>query len=284
MSLKRLSFLLCTLVLSLTMAACGAAEPAETGDSAPLALPETLVSQVLLDQASSGYMEGECAAEGHIILDTDQEEGFWLVYALASVGQYGFCTGHFEKVSGSGAIPTRFTISQDENGNYVCDEVWEPEDGSYYGDSIKETFPRKLWNKALNAHERYGELQEQEEAYAQAYLESIGREAPIGDYGDFEHPLFTENGMSVEVSNALLTIEKLYPFPMYIGNVEKIEDGVRYVYETAWAHQGDGVGTATYTKYEYDTNQVVQRYIFQVEGDTYTETHPQGPGLNASVP
>lgn len=284
MSLKPLTLTLCTLVLCLTMAACGAAEPAETGGSAPLELPETLVSQVLLDQASSGYMEGECAAEGHIILDTVREDDVWQVYTLASVGQYGFCTGHFEKISGSGAIPTMFTIGQDENGNYVCDEVWEPEDGSYYADSIKENFPKRLWNKALNAHERYGELQEQEESYAQAYLESIGREAPIGDYGDFEHPLFTENGMSVEVSNALLTIEKLYPFPMYIGNVEKIEDGVRYVYETAWAHQGDGVGTATYTKYEYDTNQVVQRYIFQVEGDTYTETHPQGPGLNASVP
>lgn len=284
MSLKPLTLTLCTLVLCLTMAACGAAEPAETGGSAPLELPETLVSQVLLDQASSGYMEGECAAEGHIILDTVREDDVWQVYTLASVGQYGFCTGHFEKISGSGAIPTMFTIGQDENGNYVCDEIWEPEDGSYYADSIKETFPRKLWNKALNAHERYGELQEQEEAYAQAYLESIGREAPIGDYGDFEHPLFTENGMSVEVSNALLTIEKLYPFPMHIGNVERIEDGVRYVYETAWNHQGEGVGTAIYTKYEYDTNQVVQRYIFQVEGDTYTETHSQGPGLNASVP
>ena len=183
------------------------------------------LSQVLLDQASSGYLEGECVAEGHIILDTVREEEFWKVYTLASVGQYGFCSGHFEKVSGSGAIPTMLTIGQDENGDYYCYGVWEPMDGSYYADSIKETFPRSLWNKALHADEKYGELREQQEAYAQAYLESIGREAPIGSYGDFEHPLFTENGMSVEVSNALLTIEKLYPFPMHIGNVEKIEDG-----------------------------------------------------------
>ena len=46
--------------------------------------------------------------------------------------------------------------------------------------------------------------------------------------------------MSVEVSNALLTIEKLYPFPMYIGNEERIEDGVRWVYQTSWQHDGNG--------------------------------------------
>ncbi len=284
MSLKRLTILCGALVLCLTLAACGAAGPAETGGGEPLERPETLVSQVLLDQASSGYMEGECAAEGHIILDTVQEEDVWKVYTLASVGQYGFCSGHFEKISGSGAIPTMITIGQEENGDYCCHGVWEPMDGNLYADSIKETFPRKLWNKALNGHERYGELQEQEESYAQAYLESIGREAPIGDYGDFEHPLFTENGMSVEVSNALLTIEKLYPFPMHMGNEERIEGGVRVVYETAWDHQGEGVGTVTYTKYAYDTEEIVERYVFQVNGDTYTEVQPQGPGMNDPTP
>lgn len=280
MGLKRLTLLLCALVLCLTMAACGAAAPAEEGETTALALPETLVSQVLLDRASSGYMEGECAAEGHIILDTVREDDVWQVYTLASVGQYGFCSGHFEKISGSGAVPTRFTISQDEEGNYLCDQVWEPTDGNLYPDSIKETFPMGLWLTALNGHEKYDKLQKQERVYAQTYLESIGREAPVGSYGDFEHPLFTENGMSVEVSNALLTIEKLYPFPMHMGNVERVEDGVRVVYETAWNHQGDGVGTAIYTKYEYDTNQVLQQYVFQVEGDTYTEMQPQGPGLS----
>ena len=271
MRLKHLTLLFCSLILSLTLAACGAVAPAETAESAPLELPETLVSQVLLDHASSDYLQGECAAEGHIILDTVQEEEFWKIYTLASVGQYGFCSGHFEKISGSGAIPTMITIGQEENGDYYCHGIWEPTDGNGYEDSIKETFPEELWDKVLNAHERYGELQEQEEAYAQAYLQSIGREAPIGDYGDFEHPLFTENGMSVEVSNALLAIEKLYPFPMFIGNVEQMENGVRYVYETAWDYQRNGIGTATYTKYVYDSGEIVTQYVFQVNGDTFTE-------------
>ena len=282
MRLKHLSVLLCSLVLCLTMTACGAVQPGQTAGAEPLELPETLVSQVLLDQASSGYMEGECAAEGHIILDTVQEGDFWQVYTLASVGQYGFCCGHFEKVSGSGVIPTMITIGREESGDYYCHGVWQPMDGNLYVDSIKETFPRGLWNKALGADERYGELKDQEVAYAQDYLESIGRDAPIGDYGDFEHPLFTENGMSVEVSNALIAMERLGYFPMFIGSQERIEDGVRYVYETAWDHQGNGVGTATYTKYAYDSGEIVTQYVFQVNGDTCTELQPQGPGINTA--
>ena len=279
MPLKHLSLLLCSLVLCLALAACGSDE--STG-AEPLELPETLVSQVLLDHASSDYLRGECAAEGHIILDTVQEGDFWQVYTLASVGQYGFCCGHFEKLSGSGSIPTMITIGQEENGEYYCHGVWQPMDGNLYVDSIKETFPRSLWNKALSADEQYGELKDQEVAYAQAYLESIGREAPIGSYGDFEHPLFTDNGMSVEVSNALIAMERLGYFPMFIGNQERVEDGVRWVYQTSWQHDGNGKGYAAYTKYAYDTGIVAQQYVFLVEGDSYTETQPQGPGINTA--
>ncbi len=34
--------------------------------------------------------------------------------------------------------------------------------------------------------------------YEEKYLKTIGREAAIGDYRDFEHPLLTEQGVSVE--------------------------------------------------------------------------------------
>ena len=261
------------LALCLAAAGCGAAPAASIPDDL-----ESTVTQILLDQTSSGYLEGECAAEGHIILDTVPEGDQTQVYLLASVGQYGFCSGHFEKISGSGAIPTRITLAQDEHGGYTLAGYWVPEDGSYYADSIKETFPAGLQDQALNSDSRYNELAAQEQVYAQAYLDSIGREAPIGEYGDFDHPLATDQGMSVEVSNDLLAAR--WDFPYFLGNVEQVEDGVRYVYETAWDSDGSGTGTATFTKYEYDTNKIVQKYIYQVEGDTYQEVQPQGPGPN----
>lgn len=270
---KFLPLLAALLALCLAAAGCGAVPAASIPDDL-----ESTVTQILLDQTSSGYLEGECAAEGHLILDTVPEGDQTQVYLLASVGQYGFCSGHFEKISGSGAIPTRITLAQDEHGGYTLAGYWVPEDGSYYTDSIKETFPAALRYQALHAHDRYSKLAAQEQVYAQAYLDSIGREAPIGEYGDFDHPLATDQGMSVEVSNNLMALR--WDFPYFLGNVEQVEDGVRYVYETAWDSDGSGTGTATFTKYEYDTNKVVQKYIYQVEGDTYREVQPQGPGPN----
>ena len=149
---------------------------------------------------------------------------------------------------------------------------------SYYTDSIKETFPAGLRYQALHSDNRYGKLAAQEQVYAQAYLDSIGREAPIGEYGDFDHPLAPDPGMSVEGSHDLRALR--WDWPDFGGNVEQGEDGVRYVYETAWDSDGSGTGTATFTKYEYDTNKIVQKYIYQVDGDTYQEVQPQGPGLS----
>ena len=48
-----------------------------------------------------------------------------------------------------------------------------------------------------------------------------------------------------------------------------MEDGVRWVYETAWEHDGNGNGTATYTKYSYDDGQIAQQMSFLVTGETY---------------
>lgn len=268
MTTRKLLSLLATLLVLAPVAGCTAAIPSDM---------EAAVTQILLDQAGSGYLEGECAAEGHIILDSiPEEDGRIQVYLLASTGQYGFCSGHFEKISGSGVIPTRITLTQEENGSYALADYWVPEDGNRYPDSIKETFPTGLRYQALNGDNRYSELVAQERVYARSYLDSIGRQAPIGEYGDFDHPLATDQGMSVEVSNDLMALR--WDFPYFLGSVEQVEDGVRYVYETAWDSDGGGTGAATFTKYEYDTNKIVQKYVYQVEGDSYQELQPQGPG------
>ena len=86
--------------------------------------------------------------------------------------------------------------------------------------------------------------------------------------------------MSATVSNALLATEKLYNFPFYLGNVERVEDGVRWVYETAWESSGDGSGTATYTRYNAETGEIDQQYIYEVHGEEYQEVLSQGPGLD----
>ena len=102
-------------------------------------------------------------------------------------------------------------------------------------------------------------MKSQERAYAAAYLKSIGRDAAIGDYGDFDHPLLTSLGVSVETSNQLCENKKLSNYPMWVGNLERVEDGIRYVYQVDY--DGD-THLISYLKLEYDTNTVVERFAF----------------------
>ena len=284
MKKKTLQTLLLAAGLILALCACGAQsgesapeEPAEAvtepaEETAAPADEDQAVALALLDQARSGYRSGECPAEGHAILGVfTKEDGNTVeVYAQCSVGNYGFVSGNFEEISGSGAIPSRLTFAKDENGGLTLTDFWQAEDGSRYVDSIRETFPAELVEQALDTQAYYPALQEEKEAYARAYLEEIGRAAEIGEYADFDHPLACEQGMSVEVSNALMDAMPDYPF--FLGNEERIEDGVRWVYSNEWAPgETEGEGTATYTKTNYDTGEIAEQHIYQVTGDTYTE-------------
>ena len=88
------SVILAAALIFALLSGCGTSPQPETGEPAV----EATVISALLDQAGSGYYPGECVAEGHEILDIVREEDRWQVYLIASVGQYGFCTGHFEEI------------------------------------------------------------------------------------------------------------------------------------------------------------------------------------------
>lgn len=106
----------------------------------------------------------------------------------------------------------------------------------------------------------YSQLLGQEENYAKTYLKSIGREdAKIGEYGDFEHPLLTEEGVSEEVSNSLLENKELADYPMWIGSREKVEDGTRYVYELRFKKGDENI---IYVKHEYGKEEPVETLTF----------------------
>ena len=194
------SVILAAALIFALLSGCGTSPQPETGEPAV----EATVISALLDQAGSGYYPGECVAEGHEILDIVREEDRWQVYLIASVGQYGFCTGHFEEISGSGAIPTRITFAE-ENGALVVEDYWQPEDGSYYADSIKETFPLTLQLQAFSAQDYYDGLKEQKQAYAAAYLrENFNQPVSMRalaaicgwSYDHFQHVFRREIGLS----------------------------------------------------------------------------------------
>ena len=216
---------------------------------------DEMVSYALLTENDGRYAVGECKAEGHIILGSEEKDNEIYVYALTMCGEYGFQDDNFVKVSGSGVIPAVIVFSENEQGEKINTIKW-PLDGSAWIDSIKELFPEEYHNRVLSVTESDNEeLKNQEIAYAQKYLTKIDRDATIGQFGDFEHPLLTSLGVSVQVSNKLA--EKSYAnYPYWIGTQERIEDGVRYVYEMNYTKDSNPI---VLEKYNYDTREVVEK-------------------------
>lgn len=230
------------------------------------------VSDAILSHNSAKYLSGECTAQGHVILGTEQCAEGNILYLITSYGEYGFENGRFVKVSGTGAIPVRLTLAPD---NTVV-EYKEPEDGSYWLPSLKEMFPKGYVDMVLNQSEQYyDDCIAQEEQYALAYLTSIGRNAPIGVTADEHDKLYPLPDMNTEASNTLLDL--FWDYPYWIGSQEKTEGGIRYVYEKSWESKGNGNGTVTFKKYDYNTGFPAELYVIEVNGSelNYLEGEPR---------
>ena len=229
---------------------------------------ENTVSLAIKSRRHS-YGAGETATEGHIILDSKEDNGTVKVYTIASFGAFGFENGIFTKVSGSGAIPTVMIFSRDNNGGYSLLEYQEPMDGAYYVESIKKMFPKKLQDRALTSRgEDYAELARQQEAQAAEYLKSIGRTAEVSA----AHVKKQLADINVEASNKLFSEYTKYDLflnncPYWIGTRERIENGTRYIYETSQSKTGDGYELMIFRKTKEDGAVVEERRYKIVGGE-----------------
>ena len=81
----------------------------------------------------------------------------------------------------------------------------------------------------------------------------------IGDYGDFEHTLLTDEGVSVDVSNKMLDVQSGDGFeffcPMWIGEREVLDENVRYTYKTEYDQKNKQI---IFSKVLYETGEVLE--------------------------
>lgn len=215
----------------------------------------------------SRYLEGECIAEGHIILGYDDSDKDSIkIYALSTIGWYGFENNHFVNVSG-GAFPAVITLNSDNNV-----KIETPEEGSYYKTSIEKMFPKEYHGRIFKYDDAdHDNLKQQEMKYASEYLLKIGRNAEIGENFDFEYTFPTDAGVTEEASNRLQLFYKEYGYyPDFIGTRERLENGVRMVYETSYHKNQDEI---RFTKYDYNTKKIVAQFIADAKtGDIITKS------------
>jgi len=138
-------------------------------------------------------------------------------------------------------------------------------------------FPKELQEICISPTEEVREdLERQERCYASQYLKELGRKAEIGQYRDFEYPILTEVGVSVEVSNRMIENRAISAYPSWIGDLEKLEDGVRYVYRQEYEPEKKRI---LLTKTEYDSGKVKEVFEFNSEtGDPLVNNFP-GVGM-----
>ena len=247
-------------------------------------IPEKLdkaVAQAIFDYNEGGYYDisTECVGEGHYILGMESNDNATTVYAVCSYGEYVFMNDNLVFNSGYSAVPTVIKFDTDASGDYIYKSHEEAKDGSLYTDSVKKMFPKKLAEKAMSSDDKVIDgLAEQCHGYARAYLKEIGREAKVGNYADFEFKYFGDNyGVSRKVQDFFLESFPEYSTGlMYVGSFERVENGVRYVYETSWEGDTDGNGIAQFHKYEYDTGNTVSKYRYQISGENITKIEGAG--------
>ena len=85
-------------------------------------------------------------------------------YGWALYEEYKVTDGGLETVSGS-HIPVALSFDLDERG-YILTEYWEPGDGSYYAQDIREKFPAHIIEDGMDSQKFI--LQQTQECYAQA--------------------------------------------------------------------------------------------------------------------
>lgn len=228
---------------------------------------EQAVSGAIKSRNQKLYYMGEVATEGHIILEVEEKDNIVKAYTISSFGYFGFENGIFTEVSGSGAIPTVMTFSKNANNEYSLLEYKEPIDGDDCLDSTKKMFPERLWNKVLAGNDSaYSKLVKSQKSQAEEYLKKIGRTAEVSpNYVERKLP-----DINVTASNRLLSeMTKDDSFlnncPYWLGSKERIENGVRIVYETSQSKSNDGYDLITFKKSKADGT-VIEERTYKIVG------------------
>ena len=95
-----------------------------------------------------------------------------------------------------------------------------------------------------------------------AYLRSIGRDATVCRYGEIKIGFLSDyNWITSETQSKISGMAMEYDTT--VSNHERLEDGVRYVYQTA---ADEAKQCVTFTKFRFDTNKVVE--FLAIDGKT----------------
>lgn len=224
---------------------------------------DAAIKEAIISKNKGNYLPGEFQSAGSKVIEIFTEENMISVYALTEYAEFRFEDDEFVRISGTNPkVLMRFDTS--ERGKYKLifytrlDEFSDLpiEEIEQLLEPLKQTGKKYIYSQDDLKEVR---LQIEKDAYA--YLDKIERQAKINLTGEHKgEPL--ENIISDEnLLSDLCKDEKLQLYPDWIGNIEYIENDVRYIYQTDFDKEAN---TMIYTKKNYDTKEIVEETKIEI--------------------
>ena len=220
------------------------------------------VSAAILDAHPTSESSGECTTESHLVFGKAESGSDVTVYLREDYSHFGFVNGFFTDVGG-GSTPVVLAFKKNDDGYQLISRE-TAQDGADYVPSIKRLFPARYAKPVLSdlPQEAVDQLWDNQAEQAQAYLRSIGRDATVCRYGEIKIGFLSDhNWITSETQSKISGMAMEYDTT--VSNHERLEDGVRYVYQTA---ADEAKQCVTFTKFRFDTNKVVE--FLAIDGKT----------------
>jgi len=145
---------------------------------------DAAISNAILGHYRTDEPDGLIHVESHVLLANETVSGTpklgadnhmekTTVYLLVFHEKYSTYGGTLEAVGGS-YVPAALTFTISDSGEYILEEYWEPRDGGYYADDVRDKFPGASADDALNDQAYIEDLEAQNYSKALAYMNSTG--------------------------------------------------------------------------------------------------------------
>lgn len=217
------------------------------------------IRDAIVSENNGKYLPGECYGVGYEIMETFENDNTISVYALTEYVEYGFQDNVFVNISGTN--PKVLMCFSENNGVYDCIFYTRldlfsdlPED------EIKKLLePLESTGKHyLYTDEDLQKVRAQADECAVAYLESINRNAEVAIRDEHKGKQLLELVSNTDLLMQLLKDEEFCLYPEWTGTTERLENGIRYIYQTEFDPIAQEI---IYIKKLYDTNEVIARTV-----------------------
>lgn len=163
------------------------------------------------------------------VLDMDNADNETTVYLWVLYKEYSYADGL--QLEAGVHVPTIITVKQVDNA-YELVEYWEPRDGAYYIEDIKEKFPSHLQNEVFNSQGYINALKAECERQALEYFNAasaLPKELPglTISYGKEEitawvgahHWIYGDDAITADSSHPLHCMETMSFIPVHATTV-----------------------------------------------------------------